>query len=46
MKIRVLGCSGGVAAGLKTTSFLIGDDLLLDAGTGAVIEVAILPGSC
>lgn len=34
MKLRVLGCSGGVAAGLETTSFLIDDDILLDAGTG------------
>lgn len=34
MKIRVLGCSGGIGAGLRTTSFLINDDTLLDAGTG------------
>ena len=34
MKIRVLGCSGAIAAGCRTTSFLIDDVLLVDAGTG------------
>lgn len=34
MQIRVLGCSGSIAAGSRTTSFLIGDDILIDAGTG------------
>jgi len=34
MKIRVLGCSGGIAKGVATTSFLIDDDILIDAGTG------------
>src|SRR6185503_6315143 len=34
MKIRVLGCSGGIGGSLRTTSFLIDDDVLLDAGTG------------
>ena len=34
MQIRVLGCSGGIAAGCRTTAFLIDDDLLVDAGTG------------
>ena len=34
MKIRVLGCSGGIGAGLQSTSFLIDDDVLIDAGTG------------
>ncbi len=34
MKLNVLGCSGGIGAGLRTTSFLIGDDILIDAGTG------------
>lgn len=34
MQIRVLGCSGSIAAGCRTTSFLIGDDILVDAGTG------------
>ena len=34
MKIRVLGCSGAIAKDLRTTSFLLDDDLLVDAGTG------------
>ena len=34
MKIRVLGCSGGIGGGLRTTAFLVDDDVLLDAGTG------------
>ncbi len=34
MKIRVLGCSGGIGQGAATTSFLIDDDILIDAGTG------------
>jgi ribonuclease BN (tRNA processing enzyme) len=35
MKIRVLGCSGGIGGRhLRTTSFLIDHDILIDAGTG------------
>ena len=34
MLIRVLGCSGAIAAGCRTTSFLVGEDVLVDAGTG------------
>ena len=34
MLIRVLGCSGAIAAGCKTTAFLLDDDVLIDAGTG------------
>ncbi len=34
MKIRVLGCSGGIGARARTTSFLVDSDILLDAGTG------------
>jgi len=34
MKVRVLGCSGGIGEGRHTTSFLIDDDILIDAGTG------------
>lgn len=34
MQIRVLGCSGSIAAGSRTTSFLVDDDVLVDAGTG------------
>lgn len=35
MKVRILGCSGGIGgAHLRTTSMLIDDDSLIDAGTG------------
>lgn len=34
MRVRVLGCSGGICQGVGTTSFLIDDDILIDAGTG------------
>lgn len=34
MQIRVLGCSGSIAAGNRTTSFLVGSHILIDAGTG------------
>ena len=34
MQIRVLGCSGSIAAGNRTTSFLLDHDILIDAGTG------------
>jgi ribonuclease BN (tRNA processing enzyme) len=34
MKVRVLGCSGAIARDCRTTSFLIDDDVLVDAGTG------------
>ena len=34
MQIRVLGCSGSIAAGNRTTSFLLDRDILIDAGTG------------
>jgi ribonuclease BN (tRNA processing enzyme) len=35
MKLRVLGCSGGIGGRhLRTTSFLLDGDVLIDAGTG------------
>ena len=34
MILNVLGCSGAIAAGCKTTAYLLDDDVLLDAGTG------------
>ncbi len=34
MIVQVLGCSGAIAAGCRTTSFLVDDSLLVDAGTG------------
>jgi ribonuclease BN (tRNA processing enzyme) len=36
MKLRVLGCSGGIGDERHTTSLLIDDDILIDAGTGAL----------
>ncbi|HYN35589.1 MAG TPA: 3',5'-cyclic-nucleotide phosphodiesterase [Actinomycetota bacterium] len=34
MKLQVLGCSGGIGGNLRTTSFLVDEDILIDAGTG------------
>ncbi len=35
MRLRVLGCSGGIGGShLRTTSFLVDGDVLIDAGTG------------
>ena len=35
MKVRILGCSGGIGgANLRTTAFLVDQDILVDAGTG------------
>ena len=34
MKVRVLGCSGGIYRDTATTAFLVDDDILIDAGTG------------
>jgi len=34
MKVQILGCSGGISEGLKTTSLLVDDSMLIDAGTG------------
>src|SRR5258705_1232786 len=35
MRLRVLGCSGGIGGRhLRTTSFLVDSDILIDAGTG------------
>lgn len=32
--LKVLGCSGGIGKDLRTTSFLLNDNILIDAGTG------------
>lgn len=40
MKLRVLGCSGGIGGNLRTTSFLLDQDVLIDAGTG-VAELSL-----
>ena len=34
MQLRVLGCSGSISRGNHTTSLLVDDDVLIDAGTG------------
>ena len=34
MRIRVLGCSGGIGAGARTSAMLVDNDVLIDAGTG------------
>ena len=34
MKLRVLGCSGGIGGNARTTSMLLDHDVLIDAGTG------------
>ena len=34
MRVKILGCSGGIGGDLRTTTMLIDDDILLDAGTG------------
>lgn len=33
-QIKILGCSGGIGGKLRTTSMLVDDDILIDAGTG------------
>ena len=34
MKLRILGCSGGIGGDFRTTSMLLDNDVLIDAGTG------------
>lgn len=34
MKLRILGCSGGIGDGAHTTALLLDEDILIDAGTG------------
>jgi ribonuclease BN (tRNA processing enzyme) len=34
MKLRILGCSGGIGGNLRTTSMLLDHDVLIDSGTG------------
>lgn len=34
MKLKILGCSGGIGGNLRTTSMLLDHDVLIDAGTG------------
>ncbi|MCC7484458.1 MAG: 3',5'-cyclic-nucleotide phosphodiesterase [Burkholderiales bacterium] len=34
MRVKVLGCSGGIGGELRTTALLVDHDVLIDAGTG------------
>jgi ribonuclease BN (tRNA processing enzyme) len=34
MKLRILGCSGGIGGNARTTAMLLDNDVLIDAGTG------------
>jgi ribonuclease BN (tRNA processing enzyme) len=34
MRLKMLGCSGGISAGNRTTCYGVGDHVLLDCGTG------------
>lgn len=34
MRLRILGCSGGIGGNFRTTSMLLDRDVLIDAGTG------------
>lgn len=34
IKLRILGCSGGIGGNARTTSLLLDHDVLIDAGTG------------
>lgn len=34
MKLKILGCSGGIGGNARTTSMLLDNDILIDAGTG------------
>jgi ribonuclease BN (tRNA processing enzyme) len=36
MRVRILGCSGGIGGDRHTTSFLVDDDCLIDAGSGVM----------
>lgn len=43
MKLEVLGCSGGIGGELRTTAFLVDDDILIDGGTGvACLDIEAL----
>lgn len=46
MKLKTLGCSGGIGGNLRTTSFLLDHDVLIDAGTGinelSLVELSMI----
>jgi ribonuclease BN (tRNA processing enzyme) len=35
MRVTVLGCNGSISGNLRTTCYLVDNDILIDAGTGA-----------
>jgi glyoxylase-like metal-dependent hydrolase (beta-lactamase superfamily II) len=45
MRLKVLGCSGGIGPDLRTTAMLADHDVLIDAGTG-VGDLAIAELAC
>jgi ribonuclease BN (tRNA processing enzyme) len=45
MQLKILGCSGGIGEHLRTTSLLIDNTILIDAGTGlGDVPLAVLQG--
>lgn len=34
MQVKILGCGGGIGGARRTTSILVGEDILIDAGSG------------
>jgi len=34
IQVKILGCSGGIGGAMRTTSLLVDDDVMIDAGTG------------
>ena len=45
MRIKVLGCSGGIGGRhLRTTSFLLDHDILIDAGTNETVAAGMIRG--
>ena len=46
VKLRVLGCSGGIGSGLRTTCLALNQNILIDAGTGlgdlSMLELSLI----
>lgn len=36
MRLKILGCSGGIGGSRRTTAFLLDQDILIDGGTGLI----------
>lgn len=34
MRLQIIGCDGGIGKGLRTTAFLVDNDVLIDSGSG------------